>query len=139
MKMIKLQYALDEMMLILEFPSGTYYQNYVGADRSSCVAMMGILIPLGPESALVEHIRNTLPGLNIEGITSEVADVVDSLFAEPPMSRVLRVDRTRMAQSRNAWLHVEIDSPETAEMLPYQDYLGVIYGFGKTRGVLTWP
>ncbi len=137
MKRILLWEMPDAAMLIIEHASGVVYQNQVGGTACWQAEQEGILAPLEltPETKLAE--LPFVPGG--EGITQELADAMDALLAGEPTSRAVKVDRARVGECWEAWIYVTVDSPESAEPSVSGDHFGYMLGFGRVRGVLTWP
>ena len=61
----------------------------------------------------------------------------------------VKVDRTRLDDSWEAWVYVLIESPDEADLVvggqveaaaeaSAGTYVGPLLGFGRARGVLTW-
>lgn len=67
------------------------------------------------------------------GIDHETADFIDQLFTTTPHLERLRVDRTQLSQSHEAWIYVDVLA------ITEDVYLQTILGFGPRKGVLTWP
>lgn len=67
------------------------------------------------------------------GIDQETADFLDALLAASPVTRCIAVDRDRLLLSHEAWVHVLFECGDGA------DETGRFAGFGRGRGILTWP
>jgi hypothetical protein len=65
------------------------------------------------------------------GIDEETADFVDGLLAASPLTRGIIVDRTRLKESMEAWVHVTITSDSQNDDRAFR-------GFDGGSGVLTW-
>lgn len=137
-KRINLYDIPDEVMLVVEHPSGVSYQNQVGGIVCAQGELEGVLAPveLMPDNA--ERIMNFPYGAG-RGISAAVADMIDAVLASEPAARYLTVDRARLDQSFEAWVFVLVASSESATLDPLGTYSGAPLGFGMTRGVLTWP
>lgn len=138
MKVINLSNIIPEAMLIVEHPSNVKYRNRVQGIEPSFEDMEGILVPLGLDAGAVGRIRNCPYATNAQGITTAIADIIDEVLASEPTARFVSVDRSLLKKSWNSWIHVNIVSPKTTVKELYEGYFGAIYGFGSTRGVLTW-
>jgi hypothetical protein len=68
--------------------------------------------------------------INKEGLSLEDADFLDNAFSRSYGAKHLSVDRTKLRQSMEAWVHVTIDNSINNE---------VYTGFTVTEGILTWP
>ncbi|WP_104986299.1 DUF6210 family protein [Sorangium cellulosum] len=139
MKRVLLWDIPDEIMLVVEHPSGVVYQNQVGGVVCWQAELEGVLSPLDVSDDTVQRIQKCPYLSGREGISAEIADTIDTLLASEPGARFLKVDRTRLGKSWEAWVYVLIDSPESREADTASTYYGPIYGFGVARGVLTWP
>jgi Family of unknown function (DUF6210) len=140
-KLILLYDLPDELVLIVEHPSGVRYSNQVGGFTCDRPELEGVLAPVEVSEEVKERIQG-LPYPGTLGITSEIADAIDALLAAP-CSYHLRVDRERLGESQEAWVFVIIASTErcTREWPPPETdpTTGHLYGFGPAaRGVLTW-
>lgn len=119
----------DGLGLIVLFPSGVIYTNQVGGFACFHPEVKGIFAPLsiGHKKilfALQQHFNG-----NWHHIKEKDAEVVDKLLRSDGFG-FLKVDRTNLENSFEAWIYVEID--ESSEQFP------LLNGFGKTRGILTW-
>jgi len=126
-------YEFDGLGLILEFPSGVLYSNQVAGYGCYQREIEGIMVPLPVRpgrtalNALENHFRG---GWN--NLTEQDAQVVDGIFRTEGYD-FLGVDRARLNDSYEAWVHVRIQ-------VKNQDRdLDLIYGFKTDRGVVTWP
>lgn len=114
MKIISL-YALPyEVMLVLEHASGVTYENQVGGVVCCRAELEGVLVPIDLHSDAVQQIMD-LPYDAGLGISGELADAIDRALAASPGARYLTVDRTRLAESYEAWVFVVADIPESSE------------------------
>jgi Family of unknown function (DUF6210) len=142
-----LLYDLEQIALIIEIPVGVWYQNQVGGVVCCQAEMEGILAPLEFEPEDTDRIMRFPYPAGIIGITSQNADAIDKVLGSSPATSFLKVDRTRLDESWEAWVHVLINVPpevasgawtSTSTATPFDKYIGPIWGFGPTRGVLTW-
>lgn len=62
-------------------------------------------------------------------LTPDLADGVDAALAAEPDTRCARVDRSRLNDSHEAWVYVDLDGAAT----------DLLRGFGRSKAVLTWP
>ena len=146
-KLILLWDMPDELMLIVEHASGVAYQNQVGGVTCDRPRLEGVLAPVGVSHEASTQIKRLAYTNTALGISSGIADTIDALLAAQPTGRFLRVDRSRLVECQEAWIHVVIDSPEKidAHLEPdyfgpyvHSDYHGSVFGFGPAKGVLTW-
>ena len=138
MKIVNLYDLPYEVMLILEHASGVTYENQVGGVVCWQATIEGVLAPVDLDPDVVEQIMN-LPYDAGRGISAEVADALDGVLAASPGGRYLKVDRTRLTESFEAWVFVVADIPESSEHQLQGPYFGAPRGFGRSTGVLTWP
>lgn len=130
---------VDSLGVIVIRPSGVQYANQAGGVACLHPHEEGVYAPLPvPEGTYVMIVRHFTAKTkkkegHLEGITEETADFLDSLFAEEPSLAFLKVDRSRLKSSLEAWVYVDLSEPEG------EPELNTIAGFGTCRGVLTWP
>jgi hypothetical protein len=141
-------WALKGIGLIIAHPSGVLYGNQTGGHANFHMALEGVFVPLmdpgdadtyraklsgefvDQQSALDAYFM----GPKWEGycdawIDDETADFVDKVLAGSTATRRLKVDRDRMADSHEAWIHV---------VVPADDGYQLYEGFPGGPGVLTW-
>lgn len=129
----------DEVMLVVEHETGVVYQNQVGGTACWQAEMQGALAPLDLSPEGMSQIQN-YPYLSARaGISADAADAIDAVLASQVSTRFLKVDRSRIAESFEAWIYVRVDSKEAGISEGLTEVCGSIYGFGSGRGVLTWP
>jgi hypothetical protein len=129
----------NELMLVVAHPSGVVYQNQVGGVVCAQEELEGVLAPLDVDSESAKRIMDLPYPAGIQGITPEVADAVDAVLASQRGASFVKVDRERLGASWEAWVHVWIETPERDEVNVFGPYQGDALGFGRVRGVLTWP
>lgn len=139
-KIIRLWNMPFEVMLVIDERSGVFYQNQVGGNVCAQEELEGVLAPVELDAESVELIAH-LPYVNRKGISDEIADAIDRVLAAVQTKRaikadVVRVDRSRLQDSWEAWVYVVVDSPEN---ITDDNFFDSWLGFGTTRGVLTWP
>lgn len=126
-------YEFDGLGLILEFPSGVLYSNQVAGYGCYQPEIEGIMVPLPVKpgrtglNALENHFRG-----GWKHLSEQDAEVVDGIFRTEGYD-FLRVDRTRLNDSFEAWVYVRIQVPNRDRDLD------LIHGFKTDRGVVTWP
>jgi hypothetical protein len=138
-KLILLRNMPDEIMLLVEYPSGVRYENQVGGVVCYRERIEGVLSPVDVSREGTERIQNCPYPSGAQGITGEIADTIDYILSTHPGARHLTVDRDRIDESWEAWVHVRIEAPTDAAHDVMGSYSGLVYGFGSARGVLTWP
>jgi hypothetical protein len=127
-------WGLEAPMLVIADPAGARYFNQVGGTSCSQEELQGFLCPLDLDEAGYERLEKIcgLPFLiDTASISNEVADAIDELLASKPSTAFVRVDRGRLAESYEAWVHVILEAGANAAV--------PLHGFGAARGVLTWP
>jgi hypothetical protein len=124
--------------VILLCPSGVLYSNQTGGYSCFHPAMEGIYIPMqneavDQEGALAAFFTGPKwQGWCNDGINEETADFVDAVLGQSPYTRVLKVDRARLADSHEAWIHVTVEKAvEGADN-------EIISELSATAGVVTW-
>ncbi len=122
--------------LIIQVPSGVLFTSQVGGVATLFPRIEGIFVPLIEErmdhqSLLRAHfIGPKWRGQCYAGIDQDDADVVDRVLSLSFQTAGITVDRSRLADSCEAWIYVTI-TDQTDDHLPYA-------GFGSCKGVLTW-
>jgi hypothetical protein len=137
-------YDLESFALVVEYASGVTYENQVGGVVCALEEIEGVLSPLDIGTDDAERI-STCPFLQgALGISPEIADTIDAILATKRSTSFMKVNRSRLHESQEAWVHVLLDTP--ADDAPGRvgqfkpgTYFGPIFGFGASRGVLTWP
>lgn len=137
-QMIILYNMPTAVMMIVSHPSGIFYGNQVGGVACSQEELEGVLVPVGLEPAEAEQLMK-LPFPGAAALNAEVADMIDGILSSVPFSRHLKVDRSRLRDSCEAWVFVVGETPDDNILQRERPYFGGIYGFGAIRGVLTWP
>jgi Family of unknown function (DUF6210) len=136
--------------LIVSWPTGISYSNQTGGYACFHPCHEGVFVPLGNDMALdppkLLGIEDELfayftgPPWNctgaISGLTIADADVIDRIMTTHPFFQGIRVNRSRLLDSQEAWVHVTIDATAMIYTAP-GPYLE---GFEPrpTSGVLTW-
>lgn len=123
--------------VILLCKSGIRYTNQTGGYACLHPDAEGVYVPLndsmwGMENALNKYFTGPkLGGWCHEGIDEETASDIDSLLRKSHLTERLSVDRDRLTDSHEAWIHVNIAPKEDSE---YTQYAGV----DTDKGILTW-
>ena len=130
---VRLWNAIGALAIILR-KSGVIYTNQVGGASCAKPKEEGFLIPFNddapldqPEGALVKRLSALLE--NYMYLKDEEADAIDAILASYPDTACARVDRTRLRDSMEAWVYVDIEEPHDS----------LFQGFGRCKAVLTWP
>ena len=135
--------------LIVEYPSGIVYSNQTGGASCLHPEAEGVFVPLhndveGKGRKLVSPANDLFDFFEgpkhsgtgaISGLDAEDADFIDSVLAKSSLSGVLSVDRERLRESHEAWVHVVVHREEDNE-----HGLPIFRGLGpySRRGILTW-
>jgi len=133
---ISLYFMPCEVMLVLAHPTGVFYKNQVAGYACRQEELEGVLASVDFSDAQTERIM-TFEYPN-GGVDNGVADQLDQVLSSSSRSRFIRVDRSRVADSFEAWVYVVVETPPDEPPPGRGDYHGSIYGFGAAKGVLTW-
>ena len=128
--------------LILNHPTGIGYSNQAGG--TSCLQPIteGVLVPfdndydsdhrfLSLELALDAHFQSAWGGTGAtSGLKESDADAIDDLLRTRTLINWIMVDRERLNDSFEAWVHVVV----------LADHAFYCHGFGPypKHGILTW-
>jgi hypothetical protein len=128
-------YPLRQLALIISEPSGVFYSNQVGGHSCQHPEEEGVLVFVGDAfNSLYDEI-SSYP-YNVWEFQKKDADYLDQLFKRK--LKFVKVDRTRLKDSMEAWIHVVFEHglPKPNK----QSLRNNIYfsGFDSKRGVLTW-
>ncbi len=134
--------------LIIKYPSGVLYSNQTGGNICLQPEEEGIFVPIGNDVALPSGIllsKQTALRAYFEGprwqgsgaigrLTEVDALFIDQLLAQLPNFGYIRVNRTRLGESHEAWVHVLVHTEED------ESSLAIISGFGPgpLEAILTW-
>lgn len=131
--------------LIVELPTGVVYSNQTGGFSCLQPSLEGAFLPLGAEPSLAENLsaedkllayfegpKHGGAGAT-QGLDAEDADFIDGVLAEFHLGELVRVDRTRLAESHEAWVRVLLLGEGSLEP-------GFFHGLGPypRDAVLTW-
>lgn len=124
--------------LIIRHPTGARYTNQTCGACCAQPEMEGVFVPFDAEeswlrlNAYFEGPKYRGSGA-MQGIDEEDADLIESVLRDGRLGVPLAVDRSRLKESHEAWVHVLI----LAEDGP----IPTVAGFGPypRPGVLTWP
>jgi hypothetical protein len=133
--------------LIIEYPSGVAYSNQTGGTSCLAPSLEGVFVPLRNDCAMPSHEllspEHTLVAYfdgpkwrgtgATQGIDADDVDFIERLLSEYRLSHCITVDRTRLDDSHEAWIHVTVTAEE-ASVAP------VFSGFAPypRHGILTW-
>jgi hypothetical protein len=124
--------------LIIEHPTGVIYTNQTGGHSCKHPELEGAFYPLfdrpGSQQTELDHIflSEKWRGWCDSGIDAETADCIDIILASSLLTRHLKVDRDRLTESWEAWIHVMFEPKNKYDESP------LYFGFSSGKGVLTW-
>jgi hypothetical protein len=126
----------DGLGLIIEHPSGVRYTNQTGGYACHHPEVEGAFIPIPDhrsEQAYVLKKFFTGPkckGWCYDGIDEETARFVDKVLGQSRHTQSLQVNRAKLAESQEAWIHVTVRSDQEPSEL--------WSGFENAVGIITW-
>lgn len=138
-------YDMVGTSIILKCSSGIIYTNQTGGTACLQPEYEGALIPIGnnvgvpkgnlisPENELIEYFEGApLNGTGATlGLTKNDVDAIETILNKYDLSNVIAVDRTKLLDSHEAWVHVKVTEISNKTLFS---------GFGHypCQGVLTW-
>ena len=128
-------YELNSLALIVPASTKIVYRNQTGGHACLQSELEGYLVPFAGEvrdkcERLLSHFTGPKwGGWCSERIDEETADEIDSVLAEMPGRDQITVDRTKLYQSCEAWVHVRIIGP----------LLALVEHAAPSEAILTWP
>ena len=131
MKKIITLYPLNQLAIILSEPTGIFYTNQVGGNWCTHPEAEGVLVFVDDNYSGLYH-KIASYTIDLMELTKEDADFLDSVFIRK--AKYLRVDRTKLEDSMEAWIHVVFVKPEDG--FPGHNLL--YSGFDSKSGILTW-
>jgi hypothetical protein len=152
---IDLRYTLgNEPGLIVLYKSSVRYTNQTGGTNCLSPIEEGVYLPLFDElhdqgTALMAYFTDAkVYSTGTVGIDEMDAEFLDSILSVGDYTKYLKVDRTRLHDSHEAWLYVDIHftseisdfgfSGEVTTKEQIDAIMSPLYGFYGTKGVLTW-
>jgi hypothetical protein len=130
-------WSLNGVGLIIAHPSGVRYSNQVGGYANFHPSIEGVFVPvMEPEvdqqTRLYRHfIGPKWQGHCYGGIDEETADFVDGVLDLSSSTKRIRVDRSRLQESEEAWIFVVFTAAP-------EDSYALFTDFPSGAGVLTW-
>jgi Family of unknown function (DUF6210) len=137
-------FDIEGVGMIINYPSGVVYSNQTGGTSCLQPELEGCWVPFRtiypitgknqPDKILTDHFCGPKWRGNgaTSGIDNEEADIIDSLLEDCRFSGVVKVDRSKLKDSHEAWVFLQIlaDDPEET-----------FSGFNPypRAAVLTWP
>ena len=132
MNPVVLLYDYNGLGLILAVPSGVRYRNQAAGHACWKFEIEGVLVPIplpqdrAPLRALEDHFDS-----GWESLKEQDADAIDRILASADCD-FLKVDRGRLHESYEAWVHVTIAAGDPKR------HPELFVGLTVDRGVLTW-
>lgn len=131
-------YQFDGIGLIISYHTGVLYSNQTGGYACLSPKFEGAFVPLN--DSLVnqqDRLEKYFTGSKWKGhcydkIDVETADFVDEILTSSYLTSRLRVNREKLNESHEAWIHVIISHDDRDKDL--QEF----FGFASVVGVLTW-
>lgn len=124
----------DGLGLIIQHTSGVFYTNQVAGHGCLHPEVEGVFFPL--ETDINRYELNTLKqhfSGDWEALNDAEADLVETVLRRSSRNlNWISVDRSRLKDSFEAWVHVKLD-PKKTKMND------TVKGFDNSFGVLTWP
>ena len=134
---------LKQLALILHEPTGIYYSNQAGGMMCYHPETEGVLVFVGDRfDRLYDKLSHSYFHLydDTDGLKKEDADYLDSIFMRK--AKYLRVDRSKLEESMEAWIHVVFEPgfPKIERDI-HSMFSGLspfCSGFDCKSGILTW-
>lgn len=128
-----LLWDVEGVVAVILSNSDVVYGNQCGGTACVQEEAEGILVPFNndpplnnPNEKLSSQLSDLL--LDVNGLSTDLADKIDDFFQKDFTTRCARVDREKLSESREAWVYIKIlDSKESN-----------FSGFGNCDAVLTW-
>ena len=123
----------EGVLAIILCPSGVTYTNQTCGTFCLHPSAEGVLAPFNTDSLAEEFERSLAYKLgsylrNVARLDEELADNIDRILGAHLDTRVASVDRSRLADSHESWIYVDLEEPPDA----------LYAGFGRCKAVLTW-
>lgn len=130
-------YELNGLAMIEPAPTGIVYLNQTGGHACYQCSQEGYLVPLGREGLerkALDALRAYFTGPKWSGwcnerIDVETADEIDRIIAAGTHREGIVVDRTKLDESWESWVHVLICEP----------LMSLVDHAAPTEAILTWP
>jgi hypothetical protein len=130
-----LLYELGGLALIVPSNTGVQYRQQSGGHSCLQTEAEGYVVPIaGDMHAAIERLYAHFTGPKwggwcSTGIDSETADEIDQLLSDVAHRHNITVDRSRLHESWESWVHVRIDGP----------LLSLVENSQPASAILTWP
>ncbi|MDZ4851658.1 MAG: DUF6210 family protein [Pirellulaceae bacterium] len=132
---IVLLYELGGLALIVPSSTGVVYRQQSGGHSCFQTDAEGYLVPIaGDEHDAIERLYAHFTGPKwggwcSNGIDDITANEIDILLAEVAHREQITVDRSRLGDSWESWVHVKIEGP----------LLSLVEKSQPISAILTWP
>jgi len=130
-----LLYELAGPALIFSAQTGVIYRNQTGGHSCYQSEVEGYLVPIaGDRIEILERLTSHFTGPKwggwcSHGIDDQTADEIDQLIAEFARRDGIKVDRDKLQESWESWVHVRI----------HGQLLSLVKNSNSTTAILTWP
>lgn len=132
--------------IVIPYSSGIIYTNQVGGNANRHPSVEGVFVPLSSGGHGSQNCENNCP-LAVElfayffngpkwkgrcylgAMDGETADYVDTLLKKYRTTKYIQVDRNRLKESSESWVHVNLKYP--AGYAPFS-------GLSSNDAILTW-
>jgi hypothetical protein len=123
----------NSLGLILIRETGVIIQNQTGGVACIQSEIEGIYVPLWSDAHEIEDFFAESSGC-LNGLNQAQADFLEEFLHRDGHKGLsfLRIDRTRLEQSLEAWVYVKVTEPDG------DPRINLVEGFGETNGILTW-
>ena len=132
---IVLLYELGSLELVVPSTTGVTYRQQLGGHSCLQTDAEGYLVPIAGEVPnATERLRAHFTGGKwggwcSNGIDDETANIIDQLLADVVRRVHIKVDRSRLGDSWESWIRVEIAGP----------LLSLVENSQPISAILTWP
>ena len=123
--------------LIIQYPSGIFYQNQTGGTCCLYPEFEGVYVPLendessSPGRDLSNYFERIYAGSGAIGLLdSKDAKFIDSVFKNWQIDFLI-TDWEKLKDSHEAWIHVKVLEPEHSQFTGLAPY--------PREGIITWP
>jgi len=107
--------SLTQTVLIIPGKTGVTYTNQVGGTECAYPELEGSIVPVEydiqletPMNSLTLKIGKLFPEGNPGDITNDIAENIQFLLDSSPYTKDIKIDRSKLNQSKEAWLHVKV-------------------------------
>jgi hypothetical protein len=121
-------YGLEQLALIIKMESEVTYSNQAGGYACMQPSCEGVLTIIEDDTKII--INNiSKQTINKTKLTFEDADIIDSILQLNAGVKHLLIDRDKLKESMEAWIHVLIN---------HKNDNSTLKGFIENKGILTW-